>query len=67
VCEALGARFGDPSSARIIWRPLNTISVEGEAAHSLLRLVDALEEHDDVQNVYANFDVSEADLATMTA
>jgi transcriptional/translational regulatory protein YebC/TACO1 len=41
--------------------------VEGEAAHSLLRLVDALEEHDDVQNVYANFDVSEADLATMTA
>ncbi len=67
VCEALIARFGDPSSARIIWRPLNTILVEGDTALSLLRLVDALEEHDDVQNVYANFEVSEADLAAMTA
>ena len=40
-------------------RPTNTVSVEGETAKKLLALLDALEEHDDVQDVYANLDISE--------
>lgn len=44
-------------SAEITMIPANTIKLEGDSAKGILSLVDALEEHDDVQNVYANFDV----------
>ena len=42
--------------------PNNTVEVSGETAVTLLKLVDALEEHDDVQNVYANFEISDEEL-----
>jgi YebC/PmpR family DNA-binding regulatory protein len=47
-----------PQIAEVAWIPENTIEVEGEAAEKLLGLIERLEELDDVQNVYANFDIS---------
>ena len=49
-------------SAQLTMAPKTTMKVEGREAASVQRLVEALEEHDDVQNVYANFDISEADM-----
>lgn len=46
-------------SAELVYLPKNTVEVSGETAESLLKLVEALEEHDDVQNVYANFELVE--------
>ncbi|MGI4810938.1 MAG: YebC/PmpR family DNA-binding transcriptional regulator [Janthinobacterium lividum] len=57
VRDALEARFGVPSSARLEWRPTNSITLDEEKATSLLKLLDVLEDNDDVQNVYANFDI----------
>ncbi len=53
--------------AKIMWRPLNTIACDEETAQKLFRLMDTLEDNDDVQNVYANFEVSEDVLAKLTA
>ena len=57
VRDALEARFGVPSSARLEWRPTNSITLDEEKATGLLKLLDVLEDNDDVQNVYANFDI----------
>ena len=47
--------------------PQTTVKLEGDAAKKLLRLVEALEDHDDVQNVYANFEIDEALMAELSA
>ncbi|RFB78415.1 YebC/PmpR family DNA-binding transcriptional regulator [Methylovirgula sp. 4M-Z18] len=65
VSKALEAKFGEPRTSKIIWRPQNTIKVDDEAGEKILKLVSNLEENDDVQNVYANFEVSDALLAKM--
>ena len=57
VRDALEARFGEPLSARIEWRPETTVALDEEKARSVLKLIDILEESDDVQSVYANFDL----------
>ena len=59
VQQALAAGGWNIQSAGVTMRPTNTVSVEGENAKRLLSLLDALEEHDDVQDVYANLDISE--------
>ena len=59
VMTALQDALGEPRGATIIWRAQNDIAVEGEAAETVLKLIDALDDVDDVQNVYANFDISE--------
>jgi YebC/PmpR family DNA-binding regulatory protein len=58
--KALEAKFGEPRKASLIWRPQNTISVDDESGEKIVKLVSALEENDDVQNVYANFEISDA-------
>jgi YebC/PmpR family DNA-binding regulatory protein len=60
VAKALEARFGEPRKAGLVWRPQNTIAVDDEAGEKLVRLIEALEDHDDVQNVFVNFEVSDA-------
>ena len=60
VRDALEARFGSPESARIEWVPNVRIDLDEEKAGEILKLIDRLDESDDVQNVYANFEVSEA-------
>ena len=57
VRDALEARFGAPQSAKLEWRPTNSVVLDEDKAAGLLKLVDALEDNDDVQNVYANFDI----------
>ncbi len=47
--------------------PENTVKVSGKEAEQVLKLMEALEEHDDVQNVYANFDIDEKEMATLNA
>lgn len=62
VSTALEAKFGEAQSAKPIWRPQNTIAVEGEKAATLLKLMNALDDCDDVQNVYANFEISDEEM-----
>jgi len=59
VAKALEAKFGEPRKAGLVWRPQSTIAVEDETGEKILKLVGALEDNDDVQNVYANFEVSD--------
>ena len=67
VRDALEAKFGAAREAKLQWRPLNTVPVEGGAADSLLKLIDVLEDNDDVQLVSANFEMSDDTLAKLTA
>jgi YebC/PmpR family DNA-binding regulatory protein len=59
VRDALEQKFGQPAEARIEWRPNMTIVLDEDKAASVLKLLDVLEDDDDVQNVYANFEISE--------
>ncbi|HVY59862.1 MAG TPA: YebC/PmpR family DNA-binding transcriptional regulator [Xanthobacteraceae bacterium] len=67
VAKALEAKFGEPRKAALTWKPQNTVAVDDEQGERLLRLIDSLNEHDDVQNVYANFEISDALVAKMSA
>ncbi len=62
VSQALAGAVGEAASAKFIWRPQTTIPVTGDAAATLVKLLSILEDLDDVQNVYANYEVSEAEL-----
>jgi YebC/PmpR family DNA-binding regulatory protein len=65
VQKALEAKFGEPRKAAFVWRPQNTVSLDDETGEKVLRLVGALEDNDDVQTVYANFEVSDALVAKL--
>jgi YebC/PmpR family DNA-binding regulatory protein len=67
VAKALEAKFGEPRKAALTWRPQNTVAVDDEKGEQLFGMIEALEELDDVQNVYANFEMSEALLTKMSA
>jgi YebC/PmpR family DNA-binding regulatory protein len=59
VAKALEAKFGESRKAALVWKPQNTVAVNDEQGEKVLRLMETLNEHDDVQNVYANFEVSD--------
>jgi YebC/PmpR family DNA-binding regulatory protein len=63
----LESRGFTPASAEITLEPSSTVALEGSAAETMLRLSDALEDLDDVQNVYANFDISEEEMARIAS
>ena len=65
--DALAAKFGDPVSGGLEWKPLNTIAVEEDPARTLLKLLDVLEDNDDVQAVAANYEVSDEVMAALSA
>ena len=67
VREALEKSLGQPSVAKLTWRPKTTTPVEGDTVRTLVDLIAALEDNDDVQNVYANFEVSDDALAKFAA
>jgi YebC/PmpR family DNA-binding regulatory protein len=67
VREGLEASFGEPQSAELTWLPQSAVAVDEDHAQSLLKLIDALEDLDDVQSVSANFDISEEVMARLTA
>ena len=65
VAKALEAKFGEPKKSRLVWRPQNTISVDDETGEKIVRLISTLEDNDDVQNVYANFELSDTLMAKL--
>ena len=67
VRDALEARFGSPRSAKIEWRPLTATRVPDETADNLVKLLDTLDDHDDVQNLYGNYELSDALMAKLEA
>jgi len=67
VAKTLEAKFGEPGKAALVWRPQNTVAVDDEQGEKLLKLIENLNEHDDVQNVYANFEISDALVNRMSA
>jgi transcriptional/translational regulatory protein YebC/TACO1 len=67
VAKALEAKFGEPKKSALMWRPQNSIAVEDETGEKILKLIETLEDQDDVQNVYANFEISDALLQKLSA
>jgi YebC/PmpR family DNA-binding regulatory protein len=67
VARALEAKFGEPRKAALMWRPQNTIPLDDDTGEKVLKLVEALEDNDDVQNVYANFEISDALVQRLSA
>ncbi len=67
VVAALEKQFGAPETAKLVWRPQNTIPVDEDAAGTLLKLLDMLDDSDDVQAVSANFEIDDDILARLTA
>jgi len=67
VARALEAKFGEPKKSGLSWRPQNFIAVDDETGEKILKLIEALEDNDDVQNVYANFEVSDALMQKLSA
>jgi YebC/PmpR family DNA-binding regulatory protein len=58
--DALEAKFGAAQSAKFTWLPKNTVAVGEDHAKALLKLIDVLEDNDDVQEVFSNFEISDA-------
>ncbi|GBQ21068.1 hypothetical protein AA0472_0334 [Acetobacter estunensis NRIC 0472] len=67
VRDALETKFGEPESAKLDWRPENTVALDEDKGRTVLKLLDVLEDNDDVQNVYANFDLPEEVAAALSA
>jgi YebC/PmpR family DNA-binding regulatory protein len=67
VAKALEAKFGEPRKSAMVWKPQNTIAVDDAQGEKLLKMIDSLNEQDDVQNVYANFEISDALMQKLSA
>ncbi|MGA9884391.1 MAG: YebC/PmpR family DNA-binding transcriptional regulator [Candidatus Acidiferrales bacterium] len=67
IREALVAAGINPSSAEVSWLPQNYVKLTGSQAQQMLRMVEAFEDHDDVQHVYANFDIDEKEIQAAVA
>ena len=66
VAEAVEARLGPPTSAQVVWRAKSETPVTGHDAATLVKLISALEDDDDVQSVWTNADVDEAEMAQLS-
>jgi len=67
VREALVAAGITPASGEVAWLPQNYVKLSGAQAQQMLRMIEALEDHDDVQHVYANFDIDEKEIQAAVA
>jgi len=67
VSAALEKSLGEPESAKFIWKPQNNVPVDAEKGETLLKLINILEEDDDVQNVYANFEMDDETAAKLAS
>ena len=65
VTEGVTKVLGDPKSTKFIWKPQTLCPVSLDQARTLMKLIDALNDDDDVQNVYANFDISDEDMKAL--
>ena len=64
--EKIISKFGQTRSSSLIWRSKNSVSVDRDSADKLFKLLNSLEDNEDVQNVSSNFEVSEEILQTLT-
>jgi YebC/PmpR family DNA-binding regulatory protein len=67
VLAALAAASKEPATSAISMLPQNTVRVEGKQAGAVVRTIESLEDQDDVQNVYANFDIDDKELEALSA
>lgn len=67
VSKALEATLGEAESVNIIWKPQNQTPVDEDKAATLMKLIDVLEDDDDVQNVFANYDISDDVMEKLSA
>ena len=67
VSKALEDKLGEAETVKAIWKAQNTEPVDEDKAQSLMKLIDTLEDDDDVQNVYSNFEVSDEVMAKLSA
>ncbi|WP_026986058.1 YebC/PmpR family DNA-binding transcriptional regulator [Fodinicurvata fenggangensis] len=67
VRDSLTEKYGDPSEARLVWRPMNTTPIDEDQASTLFKMIEVLEDNDDVREVSTNFEVSDEVLARLTA
>ena len=65
VAAALEKSLGEAESVKAIWRPQNNVPVDAEKGATLLKVIGLLEDDDDVQNVYSNFEMSDEDMAKL--
>jgi YebC/PmpR family DNA-binding regulatory protein len=65
IRTSLEEKKWNPLVAEITMLPKNTVSLAGKNAEQMLRLMEALEDNDDIQNVYANFDISEKEMESL--
>jgi YebC/PmpR family DNA-binding regulatory protein len=66
VAAALEAKLGEATTTKVIWKPNLSTHVDEDGANAVMKLINALEEDDDVQTVFSNFEVDEATLARLT-
>jgi YebC/PmpR family DNA-binding regulatory protein len=67
VSAALSAKLGEAETVKVVWKPQTMTPVDEETAQTLMKLIDALDEDDDVQNVFTNFEVSDEVMKKLTA
>ena len=67
VNEAVKKLGVEPATAQVSMIPQNYVKLEGKAAQQMVRLMEAIEEHDDVQHVWSNFDISEQEIEASLA
>ncbi|HEX3859075.1 MAG TPA: YebC/PmpR family DNA-binding transcriptional regulator [Pseudolabrys sp.] len=67
VAKTLETKFGEPRKAAMLWKPQNTVALDDASGEKMLDLIESLDDNDDVQNVYANFEVSDALMQKMSA
>ena len=67
VADAVKALGVEPDSSQVALLPQNYIKLEGQQARQMLKLMEALEDHDDVQHVYSNFDIEEKEIEASLA
>jgi YebC/PmpR family DNA-binding regulatory protein len=67
VASALEGALGAPQSVKAVWKPVTSTQLDGDNAGTILKLIAALEDDDDVQAVFANFEIDDATMASLTA
>jgi YebC/PmpR family DNA-binding regulatory protein len=67
VAKALEVKFGEPRKTAMMWKPQNTVPLDDAQGETILELIESLNEQDDVQNVYANFEISDALMQKLSA
>ena len=67
VSTALEAELGEAENTQLIWKPTTTTELDLETAQKLMRLIEVLEDDDDVQRVTANFEISDEVMEALSA